>query len=366
MRRMGTDRATHVAMDSATNTFAKSAALESYQKRQADEPYTRYVLGAMQEVDAEYTRISIETAQRIGRQLDQALAESGYPVEFRLQGSVPLNIHIRGVSDVDLLTLSADFHTYSPAGSRATAGHYVPAASWRTSKGVLLSIRQETEKTLRARYSAATVDTGGGKAVKIYGGSLPRPVDVVPSHWFDTFDYQQSGYERDRAVTIFDKNNDKTIENYPFLHIALIDTRDTQTAGSLKKAIRLCKNVRSDSDYKIDLPSFDIASLMYHSDQTALARGSYYELAVLTEAQRHMDYLYHHKSYAQTLRVPDGSRRILDTDEKFEAMKLLSYELDDLLRQVAKEQKPLLRYTEQLSLTESREAVNLLRLPQLY
>ena len=76
---------------------------------------------------------------------------------------------------------------------------------------------------------------------------------MVPSHWHDTVDYQQSQNERDRAATILDKKIMRTIDNLPFLHMALIEMRDTETLGGLKKAIRLCKNVRSDAERSISL-----------------------------------------------------------------------------------------------------------------
>jgi O-acetyl-ADP-ribose deacetylase (regulator of RNase III) len=46
----------------------------------------------MQAVSADYTRVSIETADRIANQLSKA----NLNVEFRLQGSVPLDVHIKG------------------------------------------------------------------------------------------------------------------------------------------------------------------------------------------------------------------------------------------------------------------------------
>jgi hypothetical protein len=47
-----------------------------------------------------------------------------------------------------------------------------------------------------------------------------------------------------------------------------------------------------------------------------LRRGGSHDLAVLAEAQRFLDYLYRHGSVAAGLRVPDGSRAILDEQGK--------------------------------------------------
>jgi hypothetical protein len=270
-----------------------------------------------------------------------------------------LNVHIRGVSDVDLLTLETSFLVYDSNGSKAKSGYY--SATDKTSLGVLSKLRTESEKILKLRYPAATVDTSGGKAIAISGGSLPRPVDVVPSHWHDTVDFQSSGLERDRGVYILDKKVPTTLSNHPFLHIHRINQQDASAAGGLKKAIRLCKNVKNDAiedGKKIVFPSFDIASTMYHCDLAGLRVGAFYELAVLAETQRFLDVLYHDADKAKSLLVPDGSRRIFDTNEKYEGLRTLSMEMDDLAKEVAKEQSVLLKYGGDPSLGDSRTVLN--------
>lgn len=357
-RRSGIDRLGMVAQDDAVEVMRKSYLEEMWQKRATDQPYTRYCLGAMQEVDQDYTRISIETAERIGQQLLEGLTTAGISVQFRLQGSVPLNVHIRGVSDVDLLTIDSSFLRYDTGGLMARSGSYYPTD--RTSLGVLQTLRAEAEKILKLRYPAATVDTSGGKAIAISSGSLRRPVDVVPSHWYDTVDYQSSNLERDRGVYILDKKVPTAISNYPFLHIYRIEQQDAVAGTGLKKAIRLCKNVKNDAieDGKtINFPSFDVASTLYHCNPAGLKAGAYYELAVLAETQRFLDELYHNSEKAKSLWVPDGSRRIFDTDQKYEGLRTLSIEIDDLAKEVAKEQSVRLRYGGDVSLDDSRRVL---------
>jgi hypothetical protein len=311
----------------------------------------------MEAVDADYTRISLETAERVGRQLDAGLAEVGLNALFRLQGSVPLNVHIRGVSDVDLLNISSEYLTYDKSGARSVNCHYTSPTS-RTSFEVLSELRASTEKILKRKFPAAVVDCTGGKAIKLSGGSLQRPVDVVPSHWYDSAAYQASGSEVERGVVILDKNKSSTIENYPFTHIALVTRRDEGASGGLKKAIRLCKNVKSDAEddgTQIDFPSFDIAATMYHANIVALGANTYYELSVLAECQRFLDYLTLNESEARKLVVPDGTRRVFDSDRKLAGLRKLSLEFDDLAREVAKEQNPLVGSNP--SLSASRQAI---------
>lgn len=332
-----------MAMEGATldSIFNKSIPpSELWESRGAvNQPHTRYALGSMQAVSETYTRVSKETADRVANQLKERLAKGGVHAEFHLQGSVPLDVHIKGISDVDLLTLSNELYTYDPKGAVALRGGYKNPAK-RTSLEVLMELRGLVESSLDDAFPAAKVDKAGAKAVKISGGSLARDVDVVPAHWSDTIQYQATGKASDRGTRILDKKKQVTIENQPFRHIELIRARCDQVGGGLRKSIRLCKNVKADSDRNITLPSFDIASVMYHANLEALRIGRYYELAILSETQRHLDQLACDHALAKTLYVPDGSRLIFDTDEKLRSLNELSYDIDELLSAVYAEHAP--------------------------
>jgi len=319
-----------------------SASAESWETRgSSSQRWTRYAIGAMQAVDQRYTEISKETAERVASQLRERFARAGIDAEFRLQGSVPLDVHIKGVSDVDVLAITKDFHTYSPTGATALGGGYRNPTA-RTSSGVLSDLRRQTERDLDDAFPAANVDKSGAKAVKVTGGSLARAVDVVPAHWYDTKAYQDSGHLAHRAVTIYNKTTGQTIDNWPFLHIERVGNRCDSVLGGLRKAIRLCKSVKADSDRDIQLSSYDIAAIMYHADMNALRLGQYSDLAVLAETQRHLDALYHDPVTANGLSVPDGSRLIFDSAEKRSWLLRLSVEMDELLKHVYEESFPTL------------------------
>src|SRR5262249_16118620 len=93
---------------------------------------------------------------------------------------------------------------------------------------------------------------------------------------------------------------------------------------------------------------------MYHADISAFQIGTQFELAILTETQRHLDALSNNFSNARTLMVPDGSRRIFDTESKLHALRTLSGEMDDLLMEVSKEQGLLFALCGHPTLDESR------------
>lgn len=339
-RRRGTDRISALSYDSAIDVLAKSMVAEAYSRRAPIQKHTQYALGAMQAVDPDYTRISLEEAERVKDQLRGGLSRKSIPVDFRLQGSVACDIHIRGVSDVDLLVLDDRYIHYDRSGPKAAVGGYCNPVGYDT-LAALVQLRRESETVLCNAFPMATVDKSGAKAINVSGASLRRPVDVVPSNWFDTAAFQHTGTEADRGVHILNKEVPERILNTPFKHIQLITQRDNVALGGLKKAIRLCKNVKADAaedGTSIELSSFDIASALWHADIAALTVGIATELAILAEATRFLDHLARRTAYAQTLKVPDGSRLVLDSPEKVEGLRLLSLEMDDLSERVAREQ----------------------------
>ncbi|RYH63530.1 MAG: hypothetical protein EON54_08010 [Alcaligenaceae bacterium] len=342
-RRVGNDRPERLALSESQKfeLIAKSLypSDEKWERNRHTRPFTAYALGAMEQVGATYTRISVEEAERVGKQLAPRLAQRGIPVEHRLQGSVPLNVHIRRVSDVDLLMLDTSFRTFDTRGATSASGAYLNQPT-RTSVGVLGTLRASVVSALKEGFPAATVDSSGAKAVTISGGSLQRVVDVVPSHWHESLQYLSSRNERVCGVTILDAKKAVTINNLPFLHIDRVGARCDSIFGGLRKSIRLCKQVKADMAKEgklVSLPSFDIAATMYHADMSQLRIGLLYELAILAETQRFLDYLHHNKDFARTLVTPDGLRRIYDESSKLDGLTQLSVEMDDLLRQVARE-----------------------------
>ena len=81
----------------------------------AEPEAVKYAIGAMQAVDAEYTKKSYEEGNRVRDRLGEGLSTAGIPALFDYQGSVPLDVHVRGNSDIDLLVLHDGFVTVEAA-----------------------------------------------------------------------------------------------------------------------------------------------------------------------------------------------------------------------------------------------------------
>lgn len=297
----------------------------------------KYALGAMQAVDSQYTAKCYDEGRRVGDRLIEGLEAERIRAEYDFQGSVPLDVHVRGNSDVDLLLLHLGFFTFESAAAsryRLYPDHHAsPVAE-------LMTLRENAVEILKRRYWAATVDASGSKSVKISGGSLQRIVDVVPSHWHNTLLWSSTNDKRHREIHVLDCHKMTRVHNRPFMHIGLITDRCVACAGALRKVIRLLKNLRYDASPAIDLSSYDIAALAWHMTDAALMVGPNQDLLLAWSALEHLLRICSNSAYRDSLIVPDKSRKVFDAPGKLTAAARLLTELAELVVAVAEALQP--------------------------
>jgi hypothetical protein len=292
---------------------------------------TRYAFGAMEPVDQNYTRITYEQGERIQNQLSKAFEKCGIECDFDYQGSVPCDIHIKAHSDIDMLAITRRFINLERP--------QVPIYPY-TGNPVedLREIRTGASECLKAAFPTATIDTSGRKSISIEGGSLSRKVDIVPANWFDTNTYKQTREKRDRGVMILDHKRGAQLENYPFLHIERVKTRDHETAGGLRKIVRLMKSLKYDSENHIKLTSYDIVGIAYAIPTSTLIAPRELQLSLLYRLKQFLDHLAGDEHLRNSIQVPDGTRKVFGegyaTKEQLAAMQ---DEVDDLVEAVAKD-----------------------------
>ncbi|WP_444946662.1 hypothetical protein ACJJIP_08545 [Microbulbifer sp. VTAC004] len=301
----------------------------------------KYVLGSMQPVNQRYTEICFEEGDRVASSLKQSLKQNGINSFHEFQGSVPLDIHIKGASDVDVLLI----HSYL-TWERPTASHksYTPSSEGISMITRMHELRIQSERILKSNFPAVYVDVTGAKSIAMEGGSLQRKIDIVPSHWHDTLDYQHSNEIKDREVRIYNKDKRETFGNWPFKHIHQINQRDRIYSGNLKKVCRLLKNIKADASssrvkFLKNLSSYDIASLAYHMDRH-LSMPSYYDLGLLGRVNDFMiEICSNDCELGKQFLTPDGSRLILDNMERQAGAMALTLEINsvykDLLQDIA-------------------------------
>lgn len=337
---------TRTAALSSAEFAARSYLRENYEQL-SEPPSVKYALGSMQPVGKAYTDKSYEEGDRVKERIIEGLSRSPL-VSFAYQGSVPLDVHIRGSSDVDLLLIHEEFVTNDPDAARHIA--YSPYRG-KLPVDELKALRDQATSILKRRYWAASV-TSGAKAIRVSGGSLERDIDVVPSHWHDTASYATSKNRDFRGIKIL--NGDYgTVHNLPFLHIKHIRDRCVEHSGSLRKVIRLLKNLKADSDSEITLSSYDIAAIAWHMPSELLRIPYFVDLLLVARTKQHLSRIVGDEAYRYSLWVPDGSRKIFNESSKFTGVLLLFGELLTLEKKIYKELDPLGRDESSAMIPES-------------
>lgn len=250
-----------------------------------------YIRVAMKGVEPEYTQKSKDAGERVKDHLSKKLSD----VTFRYQGSVMTDTHIKGYSDIDLLTISEKFYTYDATKVKQILESYEQRAKYRQSSiekmekevntssyqgNALQDLRQlrlDSEETLDDVYDIC--DTSKPKSIKIKNQSLNREVDVVIANWYDDVSSIINEKGDYRGIQVYNKEtHTKGDPDYPFLSIKRINERSSETNGRLKRMIRFLKNVKADSDQDIDLSSFDINAVCYDIEVSKYQTLSFYEL----------------------------------------------------------------------------------------
>ena len=190
---------------------------------------------------------------------------------------------------------------------------------------------------MEAAFPEATLDSSGAKSISLEGGSLRRKIDVVPSNWFNTNRYNETGQKMYRGVQILDAKNMERLRNTPFLHNAWIAHRDNQTNGGVRKAARLMKSLKYDTE-EIDLSSYDLVSIAFRMPDGDLNFPKWQELSLLNSCHAFCMSLQEDSVLRSSLDVPDGHRRIFAAEHAtLDGLNQLTAALAELVSDVLRE-----------------------------
>lgn len=329
----------HIGMENAIKEGRDIRTKEFYENLKESDSI-KYTIGAMAQVDEKSTQVSISEGNRVADSLMKSLQIRNIYTTSRLQGSVALNIHIKGHSDVDMLIIENETINIETPKLK----DYLPATDPRSMVKIVQEIRLESEDILPRNFYKVEVNIKGNKSIAMSGGSLQRKVDIVPACWYDTHKYQQTNNESDRGIKIYHKGDHKLLLNLPFTHIKLISDRDDIYRGNLRSTIRLMKNMIADMpDGKKrivkKLSSYDLASIAYHMDDK-LYLPSEMRLGLVEKTREYLNYLLSYSYTRNSLDVPDGSRKIFDDEKKVIALEVLEKEFTALAEAIVKDLNP--------------------------
>ena len=283
----------------------------------------------MQAMPKASTDIFYQEGKRIQNQLENEL-DSKYNLhpDFRFQGSVTTNTHIKAVSDIDLLVLTEKFKSYE--GELPSYCHKI---SHKTSIEYIEILRSACIKILKKQFPKADVKANS-KSIKTVGGSLQKDIDVVPANWFITKAYNQSNNEADCGVQIFNSKTKDFNRNFPFKLIVLVNKKDKDSAGNYRKLVRLMKTIKIDLDDDNpirDISSYDIQALVYNIPSKELAACS--GLKLLQLANKYILQWISREDVFNTLKVPDKTRSIHER-VSIDSLVALNEELNGLWEEI--------------------------------
>ncbi len=300
-----------------------------------------YIRMAMKGVEPEYTQKSKDAGEKVKEQLLKGLKD----VSFKYQGSVMTDTHIKGYSDIDLLTICEKF--YQPdrfniqkllssseqrvkfSSSLTKLEHEVIGPGYKgDALQDLYDLRIDSENILKEVYTTCNITKP--KSIKVKNVSLNREVDVVIANWYDDVTSVINDKGDYRGIQVYDKyTHSRGSADYPFLSINRINERSSITNGRLKKMIRFLKNNKANSDLDIDLSSFDINAICYDISITEYQTLSFYELVPVIYNQ--LKKLATDQNLADNLVSVDGREYIFrGNSQKKENLKKLLTEVESI------------------------------------
>jgi hypothetical protein len=288
----------------------------------------KYVIETMRPIDSEYTESTIAEGDRIKNQLNSGLNSYQSQADFRYQGSVTNDTHVRVHSDLDLLVIDKDFERVQPPGRVDSPYSGDPLAE-------LKRLRAECVVILRREFPKVFVDSSPGKCIALSGGSLRREIDVVVANWWNTVEYQQYSIERLRGIEVFDANALLRIENKPFHHNYEVDLRDNAVNGSLRKMSRFLKSLKYDADPQLGISSYDIVSIAWNMPDEFLAANKGQELQLVSNARTYLKFLIANDDYRNSLMVPNGMRKVFVSEGATKSQLVALFtEVDELTKEI--------------------------------
>jgi len=299
-----------------------------------------FIRTAMKGVEPEYTQKSRDAGERVKEHLSNELKD----VTFKYQGSVMTDTHLKGFSDIDLLTISEKFYQADNyniklllENSERRAKFYqtsidkmqkeINASTYQgNALDDLRSNRLECERILKDVYTVC--DTSKPKSVKIKNLSLNREVDIVIANWYDDITSVINDKGDFRGIQVYNKDtHSRGIADYPFISINRINERSSETNGRLKKMIRFMKNAKNISDHEIDLSSFDINAICYDIAVSKYKELPFYSLVQIIYSQ--LQSICGSKEYSDNIVSVDGREYIFrGNDKKVQNLQTLLIEVE--------------------------------------
>lgn len=288
----------------------------------------KYLIESMRGIDQKYNSRTLTAADRVQRHLEDGL-QLHFARDYRTQGSVKTSTNIKVHSDFDLLTIISKYFYLHPE---------LPSRSPYTGSDPKIDIqelREQATSIMKVTYD--DVDTSGTKSISIRNKALNRKVDIVFAYWYNTEKYEKTMDEYYRGVQLYDFIASQRITDYPFAHIQNVNRKGDNTYDGSRRGIRLLKNLKADSDYTIDLSSFQLTTIVHVIDNAHIQYSPGSEWSIAKAISEEMNTLIENPTYRKHVKSPNGTETPFIDDGTVAEIIKLKADLDELIADTAKE-----------------------------
>lgn len=300
-----------------------------------------YVKRSMQGVEPRYTERTIEAGDKI----KEHLKKNNPNLDYKYQGSVMCNTHIKGYSDIDLVQITNSFYTHESKikfNEKYSSDYSLTFTQKQNLLNVingtpfqgdantdLRNVRINAENVLLNVYN--NVDVSKGKSIEVNPTNPNRMVDVVTASWYESVNSALNKDAELKGIQVYDKlKNTRLSVDFPFLKIRLLNEKDKTVNGRLKKMIRFLKTIKADSESDLKgISSFDISSICYNIPMLAYYDKPYFELVIVLYSE--FKRIIQDENYRNSIMSIDNTEPIFKgKDDKVRLLRLIFIELTSI------------------------------------
>ncbi|MEP5611874.1 MAG: hypothetical protein ABJP45_06475 [Cyclobacteriaceae bacterium] len=278
----------------------------------------RYTLESMLEIDVSYAYKVYNNSRRIHEIINRELTKRGIPVDYRYQGALKTFTNILLYGDVEIIVLKKN-----PSDK--------PHLDVKELGDILLEI-------LSGDHNFKSVDFSDKTRIRVTAQKPTCEIDILPSVWVSTPDYDKTKNEIYRGIVEYDFVNTKVKKYLPFLNIARFNARNEHTGGVLKSLSRLLGTLKKDLEEPIDLRDSEINSMMYAIPEEDLKVDQEHLLSLLPLVENHLNNLIVDDEFYKSLRSPSRMEKVFASQpEKKESLKKILESLRALIKDIKRD-----------------------------
>ncbi len=279
---------------------------------------TKYALESMLEVDPAYGYQVYAISCKIQEKIAKELKKKGFQIAYRYQGELKTSTNIMLYGEVEIIVLKKNI----------TGKPHIEVQS----------LALELMKILQGNPNFESVEYHDKTRIRITAVQPACKINILPSVWVNSREYNKTKNEIYRGITEFDFKNRKVKKYLPFLNIARINAKDDRVNGNLKNLIRLLKTLCADSEDPLALKDSEISAIVYSMSREDLQADERHQLQLLPRVAARLYDLHLHGNQFDGLLSPSGKDRVFDGNPRKKAViGKLHESLEELIDDIKKD-----------------------------